>query len=157
MLWRTSRIADWNPWREMDVLHNEMHRLLSGISTTGGHSFGEFPAMNVWTGDEAAVLTAEIPGIDPDDLEVTINKDTVTIRGVRSPNKPEDGEEYIRNERGSGSFVRSFSLPFPLEEKKTRAEYRNGILKLTLPRAEEDKPRRIKVNAAEKNRMVTES
>lgn len=93
------------------------------------------------------MLTAELPGVDPADIDVTVKGNTVTIRGQRKTPELGEGEAFIRRERGSGSFVRSLTLPFEVEGNKVSADYRMGILQLTLPRAEADKPKRITVNA----------
>jgi len=108
---------------------------------------GEFPAVNVWTGDDNAVLTAEIPGVDPKAIELTVANGTITIRGSREAEAAKEGETYLRQERGAGRFVRSFALPFAIESGKVAAEYKNGILQVTLPRAEADKPKTIAITA----------
>jgi HSP20 family protein len=107
----------------------------------------EFPAVNIWTGDDKAVLTAEIPGVDPEVIELTVRNDTITIRGTRDAETAKDGEAYLRHERGSGRFVRSFALPFSVESEDVSAEYKNGVLQVALPRAEADKPKRVTIAA----------
>ena len=146
MLWTWPVTRYGNLWSEMDRLQREMNRLFEPFRGAA-HGLGNFPAVNIWTGDDAALLTAEIPGVDPDKLEVTVKDNTVTIRGGREPDELKDGETYLRQERGAGTFVRSFSLPFEVDEKQLKAVYQRGILRLTLPRAEEDKPKKITVKA----------
>jgi len=131
----------------MDRLQREMNRLFEPFSRSVSRDQGNFPAVNIWTGDDNALLTAEIPGVDPDKIEVTVKNDTVTIRGNRELDDLSEGESYLRQERGAGTFVRSFSLPFHVDGDKVSAQYQKGILQLTLPRAEADKPKRITVNA----------
>lgn len=142
--WPTSR---YGMWSEMDRLHREMNRLFEPFSRGGSQASGNFPAVNIWTGEDDALLTAEIPGIDPAKLEVTVKNDTVTIRGSREHGALKEGESYLRQERGAGRFVRSFALPFHVDGEKVSAQYQKGILQLTLPRREEDKPRKISISA----------
>jgi len=126
--------------REQRYAHGHTHRASDEVPA---HTAAEFPAVNIWNGAEAYVLTAEIPGIDPDKLEVSIVSDTVTIRGSRAPLTLKEGETYHRVERGHGQFIRSVKLPKPLDPDKVEARYAMGILNLRLPRAEAEMPRKI--------------
>ena len=92
-------------------------------------------------------MTAELPGIDPKALEITVKNNTVTIRGSREVEEPGEGRTALRRERGEGTFVRSFSLPFRLDADKVSAQYQKGVLQVMLPRSEADKPKKISVNA----------
>ena len=143
--WPTRRYAQ--AWDEFDRIQREMNRLFEPLTKSSTRTSGEFPAANIWTGTDDALLTAEIPGVDPDTIEVTVKEDTVTVRGSREAESLGEGQAYLRQERGAGSFVRSFALPFRVEAGKVTAQYRMGILQLTLPRAEADKPRKISVSA----------
>ncbi len=148
MMWTWADRPYSTLWEELESLQREMDRLFEPFSRGRQHPAAEFPAVNIWTGDDTALLTAEIPGVDPASIEVTVKDDTVTIRGERRPEEPGKGETLLRQERGWGSFVRSFALPFHVDPETVTAQYRYGILQITLPRHEADKPRRIKVNAA---------
>lgn len=147
MLWTWPRTRYGSLWGEMDRLQREMNRLFDPVARTTGQRQGDFPAVNIWTGEDDALLTAEIPGVDPEKIEVTVKDDTVSIRGSRQPDEAKEGESYLRQERGAGTFVRSFALPFHVDGDKVTAQYRMGILQLTLPRSEADKPKKITVNA----------
>lgn len=131
-------------WNEMDRLQREVNRLFEPLRSVSGTS-GNFPAVNIWTGEEDALLTAELPGVDPKDIDVTVKNDTVTIRGKRELEPRKENETYLRRERGEGAFVRSFALPFHVSADKVKAQYQKGILQLTLPKREEDKARKISV------------
>ena len=146
MLWTWPTRRYGSPWSDMDRLQREMNRLFEPFAG-GRRGAGSFPAVNIWTGDDEALLTAEIPGVDPDKIEVTVKNDTVTIRGNRELDDLKEGESYLRQERGAGTFARSFALPFHVDGDKVGAQYQKGILQLTLPRAEADKPKKITVNA----------
>jgi len=136
----------WSPWDEIRRLQREMNRLFSDF-------FGEpveevYPAVNVWRKDDSVVVTAEMPGVEPGDIDLSVEGDTLTIRGSRKPEELKEGEEYHRQERHSGAFVRAIELPFRVDPEKVDARYEKGILRVTLPRAEEDKPKQITVKAS---------
>ena len=147
MLWTWPTTRYGNVWGEMDRLQREVNRLFEPAARTAGRRQGDFPAVNIWTGEDDALLTAEIPGVNPEKIEVSVKNDTVTIRGARETDVVKKGESYLRQERGAGTFVRSFSLPYDVDGDKVTAQYRMGILQLTLPRSEADKPKKIAVNA----------
>ncbi|HHO77319.1 MAG TPA: Hsp20/alpha crystallin family protein [Deltaproteobacteria bacterium] len=140
---RTSRsLYGWNPWREMDRLENEMGNIFSGISS--GRSV-KFPPINVFSSEDDVVITSEIPGIDPADIDLTVIGDALTIKGNRKPQELAEGQTWHRRERGTGSFYRSVTLPFNVDGTKVEADYVKGVLKVTLPRAEADKPKKITI------------
>ncbi|MBN1579981.1 MAG: Hsp20/alpha crystallin family protein [Anaerolineae bacterium] len=137
-----------SPWREIERLQREMNSLLSGTSRWPGLSAASsYPAMNVWTDQDSVVVTAELPGVEPEDIDISVKNDTLTLSGSRKPDEAQEVETYHRRERGSGSFTRSFQLPFQVEPDKVEASYRKGILNITLPRAEADKPEKIAIKA----------
>lgn len=139
MLWET---GNWNPWSELARMQKDIDQLFR-TSDRRGLIKGDFPAINLWTDQDQGLLTAELPDIDPDKLEITVKNDTLTIRGERSTTPMREGEMWLRRERGEGAFVRSFRLPFQVDAAKVKADYQKGILQLSLPRTEADKPHRI--------------
>lgn len=147
MVWTWPTGRQWNTWDELDRLQREVNRLFEPFGRSANRALGEFPAVNIWADADTALLTAEVPGVDPEAIEVTVKDDTVTIRGRRELEAPKKGETYLRQERGAGAFVRSFALPFRVENQRVTAQYRMGILQVTLPRAEEDKPKKITISA----------
>jgi HSP20 family protein len=137
-----------SPWREMRRLQREMNGLLSGTSRWPALSAApSYPSMNVWTNQDGAMVTAELPGINPEDIDISVQDDTLVLRGSRTPDEVQEGVTYHRQERGSGSFTRSLQLPFQVEQNQVEASYAKGILSITLPRAEADKPTKITVKA----------
>jgi HSP20 family protein len=142
MLYRRSRTP--SVWDEMERIQRDMNRILSSYQR-GVHSAPGFPAINIWTGEDGAILMAEIPGVAPDELDISVVGDTLTLQGERK--RPEIGEnaQYHRQERGYGRFSRTMQLPFPIEVDKVEAAVERGVLKMTLPRAEADRPKRISV------------
>lgn len=143
----SSTFGTWSPQAELQRLQRDMNSLF-GASAAGELTRRDVPAVNVWLGEDKAVLTAELPGIDPKNLDINVREDTVSIRGTREEKPLNKGEKYLRQERRNGRFSRSFSLPFRADIDKVNAEYRRGVLELTVPRAEEDKPKRIQVKGA---------
>jgi HSP20 family protein len=136
---------------EMERLRNEIDRIFQegfgGVFTR--ERTGVFPPVNVYEDKDRYVLTAELPGVKPEDVEITVTEESVTLRGQR---KQEDGGEkanYHRREREYGSFRRVVSLPDRVDPNKVEATSRHGILYVTLPKAEDVKPRHIKVKSAD--------
>jgi HSP20 family protein len=109
---------------------------------------GNYPAMNVWVNADGAMVTAELPGIDVDDLDISVQNNTLTMRGSRNPEELEEGDTYHRQERRYGQFQRTFQLPFEVEAGEVEATYEKGVLRLNLPRSEADKPKRIQVKVS---------
>jgi len=140
------RIADnglFGSLRDVQRVQNSLNRLLS----IGGPAHQvEFPLINVWTSENGAIVRAELPGIAPEDVEISLVKDTLTLRGSRNPDELKEGESRHRQERGYGQFTRSLQLPFRVEGDAVQAKFSNGVLQITLPRAEAEKPRRINVS-----------
>jgi HSP20 family protein len=132
----------------MRRLQRDMNRLLSGTSGWPGVSAApSYPSMNVWTNQDGVVVTAELPGINPEDLDISVQNDSLTLRGSHAPDKVEEGVTYHRRERSSGSFVRSLQLPFNVDSDQVEASYAKGVLRIMLPRAEADKPKKIAIKA----------
>lgn len=133
-----------NPWTDFEDMHREMNRMFGSLGER--RRTGDYPPVNIRRNDHQAVLTAELPGMKPEDLDINVKHDTVTIRGERKEEQ-HDTQSYLKRERGYGSFSRSFAMPFKIEGDNVTATCKNGMLSLTLPRAESDMPKRISVNA----------
>lgn len=131
----------WSPWREMERLQQDVNRLLSRESAP------TFPAVNIWASDQDVIVTAEIPGIDPANLDITVAENILKLTGSRKPEELKPGEVSHRRERASGEFTRSFRLPYAVDSGKVEAGYEKGVLKVRLPRAEADKPRKIAIKS----------
>lgn len=138
-------------WREIERLRRDMDRLLeSSVPMTQRHRGSGFPAINVWNNNsEGLVVMAEVPGVDPSDLDISITGDTLTLSGGRFPEVSPDEVTYHRRERRHGEFSRKFQLPYTINKDKVEADMRNGVLRVTLPKAEADRPRQIAVRASQ--------
>jgi len=136
---------------DFDIINRELDRAFKqfGGAVSNQRNNREaanwFPQVDVIENDDSFVLTAEIPGIDKEDLKIEFEKDILRISGERK--QPAIGENvaYLRNERVYGKFSREFNVNVPIESEKIAAAYKNGILTLTLPKAAEAKPKSIKI------------
>jgi len=135
-------------WREVNRLQREMNRLFEDYYPSRVRRAPAFPALNVWTNEDGLNITAEVPGVHPEDIDISVVGDTLTLSGERRPDELKEGARYHRQERGYGSFSRSLQLPYMVDVRKVNATFRNGVLNIELPRAEQDKPRKISVKSA---------
>ena len=134
-----------NPARETTAMRNLMDRLFEDtLDYSGGTRTARLP-IDAYTTDNEIVVTASIPGANPDDVEITVEGDSLTIRGHIEPRL--DNVNYIFAERFHGEFSRTLQLNVPVDVDNIEAHFENGVLTLTLPKAEEVRPRVIKVNA----------
>ena len=139
----TSMFYGGDPFGDMRRLQDEVNRLFQSAAAPRS---GGFPAINVYAHPDGIVIMAELPGVTQDDLEITVHRDTVTLRGERR-DQPQDARAYHRRERGRGPFARTFGLPFQVDPEKVEARLVAGVLTLILQRPERDKPKRIRVSA----------
>ncbi len=136
-----------DPFRELRRLQDEMGQLMGAFAPTGGlTAAGGFPAVNVYAGRGGIAVVAELPGVEKDDLEIHAQRDMLTIQGTRRP-PAEHAQTYHRQERRSGAFTRTLQLPFRIDSERIEAQLENGVLRLSLSRPEEDKPRRIEIRS----------
>ena len=144
MYWTDDRA--WAPFAELQSLQREMNRLFDGRD--GGTAMSRFPALNVWGNGENIVVTAELPGVEVEDLDLSVVNNQLTIKGECKADKPAEDAVCHRNEREAGSFVRTVRLPYAVENDKVAAKYENGVLTITMPRHEATKPKRIEIQTA---------
>lgn len=137
----------WEPFRDLISLREAMDRLFEEafVRPWGTLTRWEGPAVDMYETENAVVVKAAIPGVDPKDVEISVTGDTLTIRGEIKKEEEVKEENYIRRERHYGSFCRSFLLPTKVVADDAEAVFENGVLTLTLPKAEEVKPKTIKV------------
>jgi HSP20 family protein len=140
---------NWQPfnpvWKQMQQFQEEMNRLFNRWDG-GLRSFAAgYPAVNVWEDKDSVFVEAELPGINPNELEIHVTGgDQLTLKGERKFAVPEGAISH-RQERGSGSFVRVLTLPFPVNSDKVEAHYENGVLQIKVGKHEAAKPRKITV------------
>jgi HSP20 family protein len=139
--WRRRRFSESVP--EILRLQQEMNRL---FSNAGQSASIDYPAINVWEKNGAAVVTAELPGMSIENIDISVTDNVLTISGTKKAHELKEGESYLRQERIPGSFQRNVQLPFRVDSKEVDAKYEKGVLVVTLPRLKEDLPKKIKIN-----------
>ncbi|UCB52177.1 MAG: Hsp20/alpha crystallin family protein [Candidatus Zixiibacteriota bacterium] len=144
-------ITRWRPFRDVVSVQDEMNRLFDDI-------FGHGPARVQWTDGvwnpsvdvsedkDNVVVRAEMPGLNKDDVKISVQDNVLTLKGEKKQEKEEKESDYHRIERSYGSFCRSFQLPTAVEADKIKASYRDGVLNITLPKTEEVKPKEIPIS-----------
>src|SRR3954451_18928930 len=144
-------IERWDPFREAISLRDAMNTLLQeSFVRPGGLSAPDGPAapLDVSETEDAFVVEASLPGIKPQDVQITVHGDTLTIRGESEAKEEKEGERWHLRERRFGSFRRSLALATPVDPDRADARYEHGVLTLTLPKSETAKPRQIKIGGA---------
>ena len=135
----------FDPFAELRRMQGEMNRVFSGFNATAAR---DFPPINIWLGENSVVLTAELPGITRDDVNLSLQEDVLTLAGKREPKSHEQNANWQRRERAYGSFSRAVQLPFRVDPDKVQARFNNGILEIELQRLEADRPKKIEIRAA---------
>jgi HSP20 family protein len=143
-------IIRWDPFRDMVTLREKMNRLFEDVFTGQSESkelaaSSWAPAVDIFETENDLVMTAEVPGIDEKDIEIKIEDNTLILKGARKFEKETKEENYHRIERSYGSFYRAFTLPNSIDPDKIQAEHENGVLKITMPKRTELKPRKVKI------------
>src|SRR5271157_468682 len=141
---RFEPFRDLTTQREYVRLLKEAFSPMSGETEVSTRSWA--PPVDIYETEDAIVLKAELPGIDPKDVEVRVEDNTLYLKGERNYEKEVNEQNYHRIERPYGSFARSFSLPNSIDAEKVKAEYKDGLLTLTMPKREEAKPKTIKID-----------
>lgn len=137
---------DWgfDPFSELRQMERQMNRMFRDIHGRGT----DYPAMNYWSNENEAILEVEMPGVSAGDFEVTVADDVVTIAGERKDPHQQEIATAHRQERAFGKFSRTLQLPFEADSEKVAAHYENGVLRITLPRRESTKTKKITIQAS---------
>ncbi|HYY68360.1 MAG TPA: Hsp20/alpha crystallin family protein [Terriglobales bacterium] len=146
-------LTRWDPFRELNVLQDRMNRLFQDFLPRGEQELtaGNFaPPVDIYEDEHAITVNAELPGIDPKDVDVRVENNTLTIQGERKFEKEEKEENFHRIERRYGNFIRSFTLPNTVDTDNVKADFDNGLLRIQLAKRAEAKPKQIKVNVGQK-------
>lgn len=147
----------WNPWQEMLSLQEAMNQFFENpggrYNTVAGASAVTFPINVYGTADELKI-EALLPGVSQEDVQIDIDRGVLTIAAKRHGWEPGEGQNWHIREITSGQFTRSLSLPFPVEVERAQAQFANGVLTLTLPKAEAAKPKRIQIGAAREQAQI---
>lgn len=139
-------IIRWDPFRELTQAQSQLNRLVDQVWNRQERE-SWLPAVDVFDRKDSVELKAELPGMDSDDIQIEVEDNVLTIKGERKFEEKVEDERYYRIERRFGSFQRSLALPQGVKADEIQAAYEDGILTVTVPKAEEEKPKRIEVKA----------
>ena len=146
-------IVRWEPFRGLLNLQERMNRLFDESTRSMSRGPEEewtlgawAPAVDIYERGNDVILKAELPGLDPKDVDIRIENNVLTLKGERKFEQETKREDYHRVERSYGSFTRSFALPSTVDTTNVKAEYKDGVLRITLPKREEAKPKQIQVD-----------
>ncbi|MCX8053290.1 MAG: Hsp20/alpha crystallin family protein [Armatimonadetes bacterium] len=140
-------ISRWDPFRDLSVLQDRINRIFnehSRLEEPGSRTWA--PVVDILETSTDLVVRAEIPGVKREDIDVEVTSESLTIRGERKFDT-ENKDQYLRVERPYGPFQRSFSIGVPVQADKIRASYRDGVLEIVIPKAEEVTPKKIQISA----------
>ena len=145
-------LMEWRPFREVSRLRREMDRLWDDFFGPGRLGLRPLeaewaPAMDVAETADKVVVKAEVPGMEPKDIDITLSGEILTIKGEKKSEREEKKENYHLVERSYGSFSRSLKLPAAVDADKIEASYKQGVLTITCPKKEEVKPKAIEIKA----------
>jgi len=147
-------LVKWDPFRELEDVSNRLNRIFgqSLARTESGQPMLALadwaPSVDISETDTAYLVKAEIPGVKKEDVKVTIQDGMLTIQGERKQEKEEKGKKFHRIERSYGSFVRSFRVPDDADENSVKAEFKDGMLNVTLTKSDKAKPKSINVSVS---------
>ena len=144
-------LVRWSPMREMATVHDRVNRMFNGMfpstwSDEEMHFSARNPAVDIYDQDDKVVIKAELPGVDKKDIHVGLEDRVLTLKGERSHENEVKEEKFYRKERAYGKFERAFTLPAGLDPEKINADFKDGVLKIEIPKPEEEKPRKIAVH-----------
>ncbi|MFI5092653.1 MAG: Hsp20/alpha crystallin family protein [Candidatus Acidiferrum sp.] len=144
-----STLNRWEPSRGASTLQEQLNRMFGSVlerSAEESNLTSWAPAVDIYETEQELVVKADLPEVDPKDLDIRVENNILTIRGERKFENKVNEENYLRVERAYGAFSRSFSLANTVNSEAIKADYQNGVLTLTIPKREEAKPKQIKVN-----------
>ena len=147
-------VVKYDPFRELRSLQDEMTRLFTGVMPSGGFNREDMthgswaPSVDIYEDKENLVLEAELPGMNREDFEISVENNILTLKGERKFEKKTEGDSYHRVERSYGTFTRSFTLPQSVTADGASADFENGVLRVSLPKREETKARKIEISGA---------
>ena len=144
------QLEAWNPFHHLSSLREEIDRLFDQPLGTAPQPFwlnGGWPAVDLYEDNDKLVVKVEVPGMKKEDIDISLHVGVLTVAGERNAEEKYEDAQTHRTERFVGHFHRAVSLPVSVQADKTNASYQDGILTITLPKAEEAKPKHIKVQA----------
>lgn len=143
-------VVRWDPFRDLSMLQDRMNRLFDDAGRGWQHDEPSStttwsPAVDIFETEDEIVVKAELPGMVRQNITLHLEKNVLTLKGERRFEKETKDENYHRIERSYGGFSRAFSIPAAVDEEKIRADYKDGVLKIVLPKKEQAKPKQIRI------------
>lgn len=139
MMWPMTKTFEGNPFAGLNRMQRELDRVFNNTPM----NYNRYPAVNVYADNEELCITAEIPGFEKEDIQITLNGDQLTLEGERKAEELKENTNVYLRERGADKFKRAFKLPYKAEH--VTATYKNGVLTITIPKAEDAKPKKIDI------------
>ena len=145
-------LVRWNPWKEINTLQNRLNHLLNDSYFQSSQSDDDMslgtwhPVVDMYDEDDRIVIKAELPGLEKKDIAVDVKDRVLTISGERNYDNEVKEEKYYRRERAYGKFQRAFSLPADVDSDKIKADFKDGLLKVEVPKPEKQKPKEITIH-----------
>ena len=145
-------VVRWSPWREMTTLQNRINRFFDddffpALRFDKELGIGSWrPVVDIYDEGDTIVIKAELPGVDKKDIEVDLKDHVLTLKGERNYENEVKEDNYYRKERAFGRFNRSFTLPADVDPEKIKADFKDGVLKIDIPKPEEKKPKKLTVH-----------
>ena len=142
-------LVRWDPFRDLATLHDRFNQVLSADSDSVEGRHGDWaPPVDIFERGDELILRAELPGLKTEDIDIRVENGKLVLRGQRKQEKQTDDTKVYRLERAYGTFTRRFALPTSVDSSKISAAYRNGVLEVTLPKADEAKERKVEIKVA---------
>ena len=145
-------LVRWEPFRNAATIQDRINRVFDDVfskAMDGNEEIAQStwrPSVDIYDTDNAIVLTAELPGVSKEDIQVEVKENVLTLKGERSTQNEVEGRQFFRRERISGTFFRSFTLPMETDLEKITAKFVDGVLTLEIPKPEEKKPKQIAID-----------
>ncbi len=140
-------LIPWSPWKELEDIKDSFDRLARRFfGEEEGFVSVKSPKIDLWEDENKVVVEAELPGVNKKDVKLSINENTLTIKAVSKKEEEKKGKNYYYAERSYGEFVRTIDLPAGVDYKKAEAEFKNGVLEITIPKTKEAKEKSIKID-----------
>lgn len=139
------RVKVWEPFRSFKPFYGDFGRRFDEVAEGTAAEGNWHPSVDVYERDDSYVLKADLPGVSKEDIKIDVDKNTLTLKGEKKSEEKVEKKNYVKVERSYGSFSRSFSLSDKVNTEDIKANYKDGVLEITLPKKEEAKPKEIKV------------
>ena len=146
-------LISYDPFRQLRSLQDEMNRVFAGVDASAEPGISRsswHPSVDIFENKDSIVLEAELPGLSPENVDISIDNNVLTLHGERKFEKKDEGDNFHRVERSYGSFTRSFTLPPTVSSENVDANFENGVLRVQLSKKEEARPRRIEIKSGAK-------